>query len=94
MESSSCSSLADGQQTLLDGVSLGLGERAALGEAVDGVEGGVEEAGVVLRAGEERGTAGEEGQHGRADVAVHGQGRLRGAQPLLWRDRGQRSWRK
>lgn len=77
--------LAHRQQTLLDGVPLGLGERAALGEAVDGVKGGVDERGVVLGAGEERRAAGEEGQQGGADVAVHGQRRLRGAETLLWK---------
>ena len=54
-------SLADGQQALLYSISLSLGERAALGEAVDGVQGGVDEAGVVLGASKERGAAGEEG---------------------------------
>lgn len=83
-----CSSLADGQQALLYGIPLGLGEDAALGEAVDGVQGGVDEGGVVLGAGEQGGAAGEEGQQGRADVAVHGQGRLCGAQTLLWKERG------
>lgn len=76
-------SLADRQQALLDGVPLGLGERAALGQAVDGVQGGVDQRGVVLGAGKERGAAGEEGEDGRADVAVHGQSRLGGAQTLL-----------
>ncbi len=56
-----CSLLADSQQALLYGISLGLGERAALGKAVDGVQSGVDEGGVVLGAGEERGAAGEEG---------------------------------
>lgn len=56
-----CSSLANSQQALLDGVSLGLGERTAFGEAVDGVQSGVDEGGIVLGAGKERGAAGEEG---------------------------------
>lgn len=59
-----CSLLADSQQALLYSVSLSLGERAALGEAVDGVQSGVDEGGVVLGAGEERGTSGQEGQQG------------------------------
>lgn len=75
--------LADSQQAFLDSISLGFGERAALGEAVDGVQGGVDEGGVVLGAGEERGAAGQQRQQSRADVAVHGQGRLCGTQTLL-----------
>lgn len=37
----------------------------------------------MLGASKQWGAAREEGQHGRADVAVHGQGRLSGAQTLL-----------
>ncbi len=77
--------LADRQQALLYGISLGLGERATLGEAVDGVQGGVDEGGVVLGAGKEGGAAGQEGEQGRADVAVHGEGGLCGTQALLWK---------
>ena len=74
---------ANRQQALLNGISLRLGQRAALGEAVDGVQRGVYEGGVVLRSGKQRGTAGEEGQHGRTDVAIHSQGRFGGAETLL-----------
>lgn len=56
--------LANRQQALLYRISLRLRQRATLGEAVDGVQSGVDEGGVVLGAGEERGAAGEEGQHG------------------------------
>lgn len=49
------------------------------------MKGGVDERGVVLGAGEEGRAAGEEGQQGGADVAVHGQRRLRGAKALLWK---------
>ena len=45
--------------------------------------GGVDEGGVVLRAGEERRAARQQGKQRRADVPVHGQGRLRGAQHIL-----------
>lgn len=78
--------LADSQQTLLDGVPLGFGERAAFGEPVDSLQSGVDQLRVVLRAGEESGTAGQQRQQGRADVPVHGQRGLRGAQHFL-RDR-------
>ncbi len=80
-------SLADGQQTLLDGVSLGFGERAALGQAVDGVERGVDERGVMLCPGEVRSAAGQQRQHGRTDVPVHSQSRFCGAQSLLGTNR-------
>lgn len=76
--------LADSQQALLDGIPLGFGERATFGEPVDGLQRGVNQLGVVLRAGKEGGTAGQQGQQGRADVPVHGQRRLSGAQSLLW----------
>lgn len=75
--------LAHGQQALLDGVPLGLGERAAFGQPVDGLQRGVDELRVVLRAGKESGTAGQQRQQGGADVPVHGQRRLGGAQHLL-----------
>lgn len=52
------------------------------------MQGGVNEGGVVLRAGEEGCAAGEEGQQGGADVAVHGQRRLGGAEALLWKLEG------
>lgn len=80
--------LADSQQALLDGVPLSFGERAAFGQPVDCLQRGVHQLGVVLRAGKEGGTAGQQRQQGRADVPVHGQRRLSGAQRLLW-DRGQ-----
>lgn len=54
--------LADSQQAFFYSISLGFGERAALGEAVDGVQSGVDKGGVVLGAGEERGAAGQERQ--------------------------------
>lgn len=75
--------LADGEQALLNCVALGLGERAALGEPVDGVQGRVDECGVVLRARKVRGAAGQQRQHRRAYVSVHGQRCLCGAQCLL-----------
>lgn len=75
--------LADSQQTLLDGVPLGFGERAAFGQSVDGLKCGVDQLSVVLRAAEESGTAGQQRQQRRADVPVHGQRRLSGAQHLL-----------
>lgn len=78
IESLVFSSLADSQQALLYSISLGLGERTALGEAVDGVQSGVDEGGVVLGASKERGAAGEEGKQSGADVAVHSQGCLCG----------------
>ena len=71
---------ADSDDALLVGVSLGLGERAALGQAVDDVQCGVDERGVVLGAGEQVGAARQQGEQRRADVAVHRQGRLCGAQ--------------
>lgn len=43
---------------------------------------------MVLGAGKESGTAGQQRQQRRADVPVHGQRRLSGAQHLLW-DRAQ-----
>lgn len=54
--------LAHSQQAFFDSISLGFGERAALGEAVDSVQSGVNEGGVVLGASEERGAAGQERQ--------------------------------
>lgn len=51
------------------------------------MQSGVDEGGIVLGASEERGAAGEEGQQGGADVAVHGEGRLCGAQTLLQKER-------
>lgn len=75
--------LADSQQALLDGVPLGLGERAAFGQPVDGLQRGVDEMHVVLRASKESGTAGQQRQQGGADVPVHGQRCLCGAQHLL-----------
>lgn len=51
------------------------------------MQSGVDEGGVMLGAGKERGAAGEEGKHGRADVAVHGQRCLGGTQTLLERER-------
>ena len=74
----------DSQQTLLDGVPLGLGERASFGQPVDGLQRGVDQLCVVLRVAEESGAAGEQGQQGRADVPVHGQRCLSGAQHFLW----------
>lgn len=56
--------LADGKQALLDGVSLGLGERAALGQSVDGVKCGVHECSVVLRMSKEVRTSRQQRQHG------------------------------
>lgn len=81
--------LADRQQALLDGVSLGLGQRAAFGQPVDGLQRGVDQLCVVLGAGEQSGTASQERQQGRADVPVHSQRCFSGAQSFL-RDRGQR----
>lgn len=75
--------LADGQQTLLDSVSLGLGQRAAFGEAIDGLQRGVDQLRVVLSAGEQCRAAGQQGQQGGANVPVHGQRRFSGAQDFL-----------
>lgn len=76
--------LADSQQTLLDGVPLGFGERAAFGQPVDSLQRGVNQLRIVLCAGKESGTAGQQRQQGRADVPVHCQCSLSGAQHLLW----------
>lgn len=75
--------LADSQQAFLYSIPLGFGERAALGEPIDGVQGGVDKRGVVLGAGKERGAAGQERQQSRSDVSVHSQSRLCGTQTLL-----------
>lgn len=56
-----CSLLADSQQAFLYSIPLRLGERKTFGEAVDGVQCGVDEGGVVLGPSEERGATGEEG---------------------------------
>ena len=78
-----CVSPADGEQTLLDGVPLGLGEAAAFRQPVHGVEEGVDERGEGLRPREQRGTLGEEGEHGRAQVPVEGQGHVCGTEGRL-----------
>ena len=75
--------LAEGHEALLNDVSLGLGEGTAAGQPVDGVEHGVDHDGSVVAAGEQRGALGDEGQHGRAQVAVHSQGHLGGAERRL-----------
>lgn len=76
--------LADSQQAVLDGVPLSLGERPALGQPVDGLQRGVHQLSVVIRAGKQGGAAGQQRQQGRADVSVHGQRRFSGAQHFLW----------
>lgn len=76
--------LADSQQAVLDGVPLSLGERPALGQPVDGLQRGVHQLSVVIRAGKQGGAAGQQRQQGRADVSVHGQCCFSGAQHFLW----------
>lgn len=82
--------LADIQQALLDGVPLGFGERASFAQPVDGLQRGVDQLHVVLGAGKEGGAAGQQGQHGRADVPVQSQRGLGGAQRLLWGQEGRK----
>lgn len=55
--------LADGKEAFLNGVALGLGEGAAFGQPVDGMQRGVDERGVVFRAGKLGSTAGQQRQH-------------------------------
>lgn len=71
---------AESHEALLDDVALGLGEGAAAGEAVDGVQHGVHHDGAVLGAGEERGALGDERQHRQAQVPVQRQRHLRRAE--------------
>lgn len=47
------------------------------------MQSGVDKGGIVLGASEERGAAGEEGKHGRSNVAVHSQRCLGSTQTLL-----------
>ena len=75
--------LAEGHEALLNDVPLGLGEGPATGQPVDGVEHGVNHDGSVVAAGEQRRTLGDEGQHGRAQIAVQSQGHLGGAERCL-----------
>lgn len=56
---------AQTHETLLNDVPLRLGERTATRQPVDGVQHGVNHDGPVVRAGEERGALGDEGQHGQ-----------------------------
>lgn len=51
--------LAERHQALLYDVPLGLGEGSATGQAVDGVEHGVDHNGAVVSAGKQRRTFGE-----------------------------------
>lgn len=81
------SSPTDRQQALLDGISLGLGEHAALGDPVDRLEQGVHQLAVGLGASEQRRTLGEEGQHCCAQIAVESQRHVSACQIRL-RGRG------
>ena len=80
---------AHGQEAVLDGVSLGRGEAAALGQPVHGVEQGVDQRGVRLRAGKQRCALSQQGQHSCAQVPVEGQSHVRGTENRLQGERGQ-----
>lgn len=71
-DSSNLNSPTHSQQTLLDGIPLGLGQAAALGQAVHSVQQRVNERGVRLCARKQWGTLSKQGQHSCAQVAVQG----------------------
>lgn len=81
--------LAQGHEALLDDVSLGLGEGPPTRQPVDGVQHGVDHYGPVVAAGKEGGAFGDEWQHCGAQVAVEGQGHLRGAEGSLVEQRAE-----
>lgn len=62
--------LAQSHEALLNDVSLGLSEGSATRQPVDCVQHGVDHYGSVVTSSKERGTLGNERQHGRAQVAV------------------------
>lgn len=62
----------DCEQALLYRVPLGLGEAAAFGQAVDGVQQGVDERGEGLRPRKQRRTFGEQRQHSGTQIPVEG----------------------
>lgn len=64
------------KQTLLYRVPLGLGEAAAFGQAVDGVQQGVDERGEGLRPRKQRRTFGEQRQHSSTQIPVEGEGHV------------------
>lgn len=61
---------AERHETVLDDIALCLGEGAATGQAVHGVQHGVHHDGSVLGAREEGRALGDEWQHGQTQVAV------------------------
>ena len=86
-------SLAQSHETFLNDISLGLSEGSSAGQPVDGVQHRVDHDGPVVSAGEQKGTLGDEGQHGQREVAVQSQGHLCGAESrLVGRDPFKRSY--
>lgn len=75
--------LAQSHEALLDDVSLGLGEGSPTRQPVDGVQHGVDHYRPVVAAGKEGCAFGDEWQHCGTQVAVEGQGHLRGAEGSL-----------
>ena len=75
----------DSQQTLLDGVPLGLGEAAAFGQAVNRVEEGIDQGGERLRPRKQGSTFSQERQHGCTQIPVEGQSHVCGTESgLTW----------
>lgn len=76
-------SLAQSHEALFNDVSLSLRESTSTGQAVDGVQHGVNHNSSVVTPGKEWGTFGDKRQNGRAQVAVQSKSHLRGAESSL-----------
>lgn len=76
-------SLAQCHEALLNYVSLGLCEGSSTRQPIDCVQHGVNHYSSVVTASKERGTLGDEWQHGRTQVAVQSKGHFCGAESNL-----------
>lgn len=75
--------LDQGHEAVLDDITLSLGKCASTGQAVDGVQHGVNHDGPMVSTRKQRSTLGQKWQHGRTQITVECQRHLGGTERHL-----------